>query len=453
MLELVLYAAIALGAAVGLLLIAWLVSDHPPIGFALLGSAAVLNMDFPIWPPLVTVLGFSVTFADLTALVLGFAALITLGRRPRPVSCIGLPGLSATLILLSLTLGVFVHGLSAAVNEARGMLLIIVVCLWIFALRPSSPDVRVWIERWALWSGTVVFARGLIVIATQGLGNQGTRALSTEGEVLAAGRPMAAAQALLLGFAAFVAISMWRSSGKNRFAILGIAFFAMVLLAQHRSVWAAVIAGAVWYLANLDFARRLVTVSVAAVLGGIFIGLASSIGGNGIVQLLTESATDTGTYDGRLYDWEVMIERTFTAGPSTVLFGFPYGEGWLRYRPDGLLLEYAPHNIFVSSYLRIGIVGLLPILLLAGFSLVRASRLRNDPMLGTFLVMILVYCWAYNFSWLLAPMLGLTIWGVLSPKSDPGPGSNQTDRKRLAIRSEASLRPLGVVSRDVNDTR
>lgn len=440
MLDLIIGGTLALAGVVVLVLAALLVSHRPPIGFALIGTALVLGMDFPIWPTLVTVAGFSVTFADLSAALLTLAALITLGRRTGPFAfSIGLPGVVGALILVSVATGIPVHGLGAAVNEARGMLLIFAVCLWIFALQPSRPDVRRWIERWAIWSGVVVFARGLYVITTQGLGNRGTRVVSAEGEVLVAGRPMAATQALLLAFAAFVAISIWRSSGKSRYAILGLAFFTMVVLAQHRSVWAATIAGAVWYIASLDIARRLVTIVIALVCGGVLVGLASWIDESSVLHLLTESATSTGTYEGRLYDWEVLIDRSIRAGPATVVFGVPYGEGWLRYRPDGLPLEYAPHNIYVSSYLRIGIVGLLAIVLLAIRSLGRASRLRNDPPLGALLVVILVYCWAYNFTWLLAPILGWAIWGTTRPTPDPEPDPGRTAKRHLAKRTRGSV--------------
>lgn len=435
MLDLTLGGVLVFSGVVGLLLVAQFVSARPSIGFALIGTAVVLNMDFLIWPTLVTVAGFSVTFADLSAAILALAGLITLGRRPHPFAwSVGLPGVIAVLILLSVAAGIFAHGLGAAVNEARGMLLIVAVCLWIFALQPSRPDVRHWIERWAIWTGAVVFARGLFVIASQGLGNRGTRVVVGEGEVLVSGRPMAATQALLLAFAAFVAISIWRSNGKSRFAVLSLAFFTMVVLAQHRSVWAATIAGAVWYIANLDIARRLVTVVIALVCGGILVGLASWIGESSVLDLLRESATDTGTYEGRLYDWEVLIERSVKAGPTAVLFGVPYGEGWLRYRPDGLPMEYAPHNIYVSSYLRIGVVGLVTIVILAILSLSRSSRLRHDPTFGALLVVILVYCWAYNFTWLLAPILGWTIWGSARPKPDPKLDSGRTARRRLGRR-------------------
>lgn len=424
MLDLAAGGMVVLAGFVVVLLIALLISDRPPIGFALLSFAVVLNMDFPIWPTLVTVAGLSVTFADLTAATLALTALVSLMRESHRGSfSLGLPGMIAVLVLVSVVSGIIVHGLGTAVNEARSILLLIAVCLWIFALRPGRPSVRRWIEWWAIWTGVIVLARGLLVIATQGLNSAGSRVASSGGEFLVTGRPMASTQALLLAFAGFIALSIWRSTGKGRFAILSAAFFAMVILAQHRSVWLATVAGGVWYVASLDVARRFVTVVAAVVCGAVVLGLLSWIGGSSVVDVLTESATDSGTFEGRLYDWQVLVERSFAAGPTTVVFGFPFGEGWLRYRVDGLPMDYVPHNIFVSNYLRIGVVGLLAMVLLGALSLRRAARQRDCPTLGTLLVVVLVFCLAYNFTWLLAPILGLTIWGTGRPDSGSSLGA------------------------------
>jgi O-antigen ligase len=87
-------------------------------------------------------------------------------------------------------------------------------------------------------------------------------------------------------------------------------------------------------------------------------------------------------------------------------------------------VEFAPHNWYVSVYLRTGLVGLLAYLAtLVGLVIrsVRAVRWEGTAKVSI-LTAIVVFCGGYSWPWYTAPFFG---WSVNPPE------------RRLAVREPA----------------
>lgn len=69
---------------------------------------------------------------------------------------------------------------------------------------------------------------------------------------------------------------------------------------------------------------------------------------------------------------------------------------------DGVYIEWAPHNWYVSVYLRLGLFGLIVFAALLIIVLVRLLRIPETGPAAAF-VFILTYCWAYSLTWYAAP--------------------------------------------------
>lgn len=381
----------------------------PTLGFFSIGVVATFTWDVRVWPQIVNAGGLAVTFPDLIAGLLFAAAALTALRRMHPVR-LGLGAALITLFLFTLVRGARDFGFGTAINESRAWIYIIAVCVWVLALGMQKRVTRRSIERWAMWTGAAILLVAIRNIATFGLGGAGT-GRSVDGEVVEAGRPIVAGQAMVLAVAMLVAFSVAHRTGRRRYGALGIVLLLMVILAQHRSVWAAAAAGLAALFLSIGGGRRLRWAAVA-VFSTCLIVVVTQLGGfPWLSERLVESFGDTRTYEGRVFDWTVLVERNISDGLFTVLFGAPAGQGWAHLREDGLLVTYPPHNWYVSSFLRIGLAGLFVMVAMGLTALVKALQARQKLPSLPLLLALASFAWAYNLSWYLAPALALALWG------------------------------------------
>jgi hypothetical protein len=427
---------LALAALIALGMGAVLLARFPLLGLICVGVVAVFTWDVRVWPSIVNLGGVAVTFPDIVAALLLLSAMLCAAHR-RAVIRPAWGTVVFVLLVICIVRGVVSFGLGSAINEARAWIYIAAVCCWILSLRPAELATQALVFKWIVWTGVGVFLIAVRNIASFGLGAAGT-GRSVDGEIVEAGRPVVAGQAMVMAVAALVALYLGRQRQSLPYALTSLALFSMVVLAQHRSVWVASLAGLAVYVALMPSSRRWLVVGGATLLllaAGTLWNLEAIPWLN---ERLSASATDTRTFEGRLFDWTTLIDQSIADGPDTVLFGAPSGAGWDHLRADGLLVTYPPHNWFVSSYLRVGLLGLLAMVLVGVRALIGARTTRNTPPLAALLVSVAAFCWAYNLSWYLSPILAVALWG-----SQPARQNDVDIRLDQVRHSEQSTSPKG----------
>jgi O-antigen ligase len=160
--------------------------------------------------------------------------------------------------------------------------------------------------------------------------------------------------------------SIWRRWAVGLSGIgLGISFGLM-----HRSVWVCMIAGIV-LLALLDQRHRadLARVfSVFAIAGFVILiplGLLGFL--DSFVESMGAAFTETterhSSFADRYMGWEVLLGEWWSSGNIlTYALGQPFGSGYYRKIAEfgsSYSAEYTPHNFYVQTLLRTGIIGLL----------------------------------------------------------------------------------------------
>jgi hypothetical protein len=388
----------------GLALFAWLVvliGRWPVIGFVLLSAALVVAWEAPSLPTLASIAGVRISAEDALSsalLVVGCHNLISgrLGRSSFRGTVIGL----AALLLWALARGVLEYGLEAASNEGRSFFELIAACFWAASLDWSSPQLAATWRRVAFgtsWCLVVVAAYHLVAY---GLGDA-ISFVYVDG-MHQTGRPLVASQALAVGLVYLWSVHSWATSRSMAGLVQCSIFGSVVILAQHRTVWVAVAVGmlALVLVTRQVGARAFMICAVGLVSVGIAAAAISPVGSE-----LRSSASNEGTYADRTTGWSELIDESVRKGGPSVAVGSAFGTGYARMSLNGQVSRISPHNWYVATYLRTGLLGvgcLLVIILLVGSRVIRS---RNAVAFAT-LIGLIVFCWAYALPWLVGIFVG-----------------------------------------------
>ncbi|WP_354298612.1 O-antigen ligase family protein [Pseudarthrobacter sp. PvP022] len=185
----------------------------------------------------------------------------------------------------------------------------------------------------------------------------------------------------------------------------GIAFVVLAVMSQHRSVWVAVAIGillVIFRLRGVALARASFGTFYASVL---ILGLYIFGALDGLISNFTYAVESTGTYNARLDTWTSLIDESVLRGPFSVIFGEPFGFGYAR-ESGGRIVTFAPHNWYVSIYLRLGLVGLAAFVIVLLSTVGRHMKTRAGVAPTAILLSIAVYAWSYSLPWYLAPLFG-----------------------------------------------
>lgn len=209
-------------------------------------------------------------------------------------------------------------------------------------------------------------------------------------------------------------------------------FGMMVLVLQHRSVWAATLGGMGVLLFLLT---RYQTGKVGkllflgcALLAIVAIGLTSLKGGvSESVQVQSSRAFSTteGTFAGRVSGWQSLLNDWLNSGsPAMYLVGKPFGSGYSRYSSNvgGHEIGYVPHNYYVHLLYRGGLIGMLCFLWVVWFG-VRAmwARIKQGddfaPLQLAMTIALLVYYIPYGVAYDQVLITGLLL-SVIAPSRE-----------------------------------
>lgn len=392
-----------IGGALLVVLIA-AVKRSPALVLAAVTVFAAISWELPLTPQLVSVGGASIYPED--ALLVSIMVVTVLDPRQLMSVLHGLRPLLALVLvalLLSLVTGLVLHG-GAAANEFREFAYGFGLAAWAANQDWVSDSGSARIRVWAKATGLVLLVVLAFHISLYGLGEADSFVLAA-GEART-GRPLVAGQAMLLACVGFL---MFRDDSGTRRTdkALGCLFVAGAVLCQHRSVWAAVLVAIVLVFLHLrgQALARAVIATFYAVLAALLL-MVSGLGSS-VVESFEHSSSSGGTLRGRLLSWSRLLEGAFDDGWFTVLFGSPFGTGWLRV-VGGEAVIYGPHNWYLSIFLRLGLVGFIAFLALLLTVLARLIRRRNLVAIAV-LAALAIYCIPYAFTWYVTPLLGWAI--------------------------------------------
>jgi hypothetical protein len=405
MVALLLSGIVALAALVAFAMAVALVKNKPAIGIALVGLTVL-----PLWEalrpaPLVTLSGLSIFPSDVITLTLFVVGLLEFEQLRENLRGWIVPWLLfGTLIAFSILRGAVLFGLGDPANEARSVVWFFFAMTWALAIHP---------DRLNLHTLSLVLGWGLVVVAVYhgvkfGVGGASSWVYLADGTRKAA-RFLVADQALVLLCCAGVAAL--RPSGSEKVSNWSVAsalvFMGIVVLAQHRSVWAAAGAGIVAVLIWSGQKQVRNRVFVTLLVGGWLVLTGWSSGNLSIGSEFSGSMSDGQTYAWRTAGWRALLSQSTANGPISIAIGEPFGSGYFRVDSNGTWTTVSPHNWYVEMFLRLGIIGLtaLAAMLILAVAKSRATR----PVWMFVLVAIAAFAWAYSVGWWVAPWLGAAL--------------------------------------------
>ncbi len=221
-------------------------------------------------------------------------------------------------------------------------------------------------------------------------------------------RVLPAASALILAEAGVLVLAVWSQTRPSTpMRILSVILLTVSFALLHRSVWMATLAGVLALsVFSRDFLLRVAPFLAIGVLGSGVIwmtqqGLGDVLLTTAVQSAIAEPFEQNSSIAWRLTGWELLLERAFSGGPATILFGAGYGAGYER-QIGWSTVYYSPHNFYIATLLDAGVIGVCLWaygLWRAGVGLTRSAPFPMAtwrPGLIALLVMIVVYNIPYS---------------------------------------------------------
>jgi hypothetical protein len=418
MTEMILLGGAGLSGAIIAAALALALSRNPNIGLLALSASAIFINELNLLT--ISILGISVGPADvLSVLLLGAAAATPRApeRRhlPQTVAFCGVA--IVAIFTLSLLRGALVHGLPAAINEARPFIYMLSSGIWFWRSFSTAERALRAIRLLSLALAISLPPLAAYRIATNGFGGT-TRVTFNEVGELVETRALNSGQSMALLLAVLVVLSTARVGSSKTNVAVALIGLGTIAGAQNRSTWVAGLAGLALLFVLLHPIKRAQLVVggwAIALLGTTLTAFSSLL--NPVFDAFAASSSDTRTYDGRVEGWLALLAQARDAGLGTQLLGFSFGQGWIRVQ-QGRLVEYSPHNWYLSIALRLGFIGLILVLVAFAALLHRCtSESVASGGIAPILIAVIVYCWAYSLDWYLTPYVAAAF--VLAARTGP----------------------------------
>ena len=309
--------------------------------------------------------GIRVELHDVVFAFLLGAAVLRLLRMRRFTALQRWVVLLGIMLLVSVVRGMTAFGIVASVAEFRIYLAFATGVLYFATFRPSAALTdrigRIWLA---------MSIPMMILVCLRWMDNLAGIDLGVPEEQLgadAAVRVLNGPYTFFLAHAAILTVPFWRMRDQRarKLTRLGALLMLFVLLLNRRTVWLAVLVGiAVVMLRDRRLGRRAVLLVAAAaiVTGGILFLAAPETGPERAP--FAQSATSTGTLKWRVEGWSALV-TTWSENPTSWLVGQPFGSGFGR-RAGELGQQSDPHNFYITTLLRTGVVGLIALVALTG---------------------------------------------------------------------------------------
>lgn len=372
-----LYLLILVGAAVTLAILSLPLTSRPIVG-AVLVIGGFLTQAILVDVPSIH-FGLLIHPEDIIFALLFAAAALRYAMGKSRVRGMGwLPIFLFVLFSIGVVRGIASFGIKDAGNEAREWFYFLSGVIYFSSFNLGAVTRRRLITAW------MVACLALVSIAAfRWAASASGMVLRSEWAIMAGdkARPLTAGQANFLAIAFFASLflnisqrgPMWQ---RKIFLLLG----PVLLLLQHRTVWAGVILGMLWLgLGDARFRKKaLRAIFGMAVLGTLLLTFLAGHHADIAGDALRDSATNNDTLLWRVEGWHQLLFNNPAANKLNDTIGQPFGTGYARiimghYIPGHIY----PHNYYVEAFLRVGAVGLF---LLIWMYVKGIRRLRDLPL-------------------------------------------------------------------------
>jgi len=389
-----------------------LVRQSPRLGWLTIGFFIVSAYDYSGYTELLNVGGVAIYPADVAAVVLLAAIVLTPGALHgiRPVELwIWVPLILS--IGISLLQGIQDFGLGVAANETRGLIQLIAFTTWAWG-RMRLPGFEQSLRRFTILTAIALMAVATYHIHQRGIG-QVDQLIEINGQMVTT-RPLVAGQALVLGL---LGLALIVRESRFTLRLLGVASLVLVAVCQHRSVWVAMaVALVVLVLASPRIRGRVLALGFVCGLGILVAYSSGSL--DPLLAKFNVAYHSRGTLDDRLLATQLLVDESKAKGTSAVLLGQPFGSGFAHRDTSGDIETFAPHNYYVLLYLRVGLVGAACFVI----ALVRGlwiSLRRHDARAVAWACGLMTYALAYNFPVYVGPLLAVALTATVVVKTEP----------------------------------
>jgi hypothetical protein len=353
------------------------------LGLQILGVAVD-----PEYLPALSAGEMSVYLADVVFAVVALAACVRVLATKRLIGAQVAILLAGLFTAIAVYRGISIVGLQQAVNEARPSFYFLTGVAYFMTVVDDNRMIerigRIFLAAAGLLSVVVV----ILWIASLS-GSPVPKPLATPAEfggfrVIGAGQAMIIAFALLMALPRMSDPKVAHPLGRLRY--LAFLLLPISVLVQHRTVWVALAVGLLILAArrHSNARSRALGLIGATALVVLTLGLLLRDQNNALTESLGRS-TDTHTFEWRYVGWIDLLEGRQAPEGLDILIGTPYGLGYER-EVLGIQEDVSPHNYYLETYLRHGLIGLGALLLAFGLSVAALVRLtpRTTPLgLGT----------------------------------------------------------------------
>jgi len=364
----------ALAAGVFGVLLLDLTVRRADLGAAFVLAAMVLQAAYVEEVPSVSPAGVRIGVTDALFVFVVGAGIARLLRIQRYGTLLRWLLLLGVVALVSLLRGIAAYGVQPAVNDFRQYLQFVGAAAY-FATFPPTPRVR---HRIGLVFLAFTIPMMVLVclrwLATFGGVDLGPLSATYDAAIRAVNGP----ETFFFALAAMLTLPAWQQPGRQarRIRWLGVVLLLFVTILDRRTVWLTMVAGAaVLALHDPRLGRRALSFGAVAALATAMLFAAFSSTGTS-KEPLAQSADNTATLTWRVEGWSELL-AAWSENPANWFVGQSFGSGFQR-KVDGSEVDSHPHDFYIETMLRTGIVGLAALLVLL-VGLPRALWRRPGP--------------------------------------------------------------------------
>jgi hypothetical protein len=187
--------------------------------------------------------------------------------------------------------------------------------------------------------------------------------------------------------------------------------FLCIVVLQHRTVWIVtiielVVLSIIDHRVRVKFTRYISILIVSGLFLIVALLLTPEIRETLYYATFIEPFSEKSTLSWRTESWQIALGEWFSEGPKTWFLGFPFGKGFLRYLTSThSYVDTYPHNYYITTLMRVGLVGLSALLLTLFIGVRIAIRNRtviessNGMMLGSAAALVLISQFVFFISY------------------------------------------------------
>jgi len=196
----------------------------------------------------------------------------------------------------------------------------------------------------------------------------------------------------------------------------------VVIGVQQRTVWVVAAAGIFLTILRAREGRGQLIATlglVVALMGGVAVPLVTGgplehVGSTIKGTAEAGASTNSGTFVGRIVGWKELLKEYAGYNPVYQIIGKPFGSGYVRMQGNQEV-GYNPHNYYIQTLLRVGVVGLGALLVLYFVVMRRLGTLQaanlsvQGDMFWVLLAMQLIFNITYNLTFSQGLIFGMAV--------------------------------------------